>query len=36
MTAERSVSQSKLDDRIHEVLSKFELLSPFSAGYPVN
>ena len=36
MTAERSVSQSKLDERIHEVLSKFELLSPFSAGYPVN
>ena len=36
MTAERSVSQSKLDERIDEVLSKFELLSPFSAGYPVN
>ena len=25
-----------LDERIHAVLSEFKLLSPFSAGYPVN
>ena len=30
------MSQSDLDHRIHQVLSEFELLSPFSAGYPVN
>ena len=28
--------QSKLDERIHQVLSEFELISPFFAGYPVN
>ena len=30
------MSQSELDARIHQVRSEFELLSPFSAGYPVN
>ena len=30
------MSQSELDERIHQVLSEFKLLSPFSAGYPVN
>ena len=30
------MSQSELDHRIHQVISEFELLSPFSAGYPVN
>ena len=30
------MNQSKLDSRIHQVLSEFELLGPFSAGYPVN
>ncbi len=30
------MSQSKLDHRIHQVLNEFRLLSPFSAGYPVN
>ena len=30
------MSQAELDHRIHQVRSKFELLSPFSAGYPVN
>ena len=33
---EAPVSQSELDARIHQVRSEFELLSPFSAGYPVN
>ena len=28
--------QSELDHRIHQVLSEFEMLGPFSAGYPVN
>lgn len=36
MKVERPASQSKLDRRIHQVLSEFELLGPFSAGYPVN
>ena len=30
------VSQEELDRRVHEVLSGFELVGPFSAGYPVN
>ena len=30
------MSQTDIDERIHAVLSEFELLSPFSAGYPVN
>ena len=30
------MSQSELDRRIHQVRSEFELLGPFSAGYPVN
>ena len=30
------MSQAGLDHRIHQVLSEFELLGPFSAGYPVN
>ena len=30
------MSQAELDRRIHEVLSVFELVGPFSAGYPVN
>ena len=30
------MTQSELDERIHQVRSEFELLSPFSAGYPVN
>ncbi len=30
------MNQAKLDHRIHQVLSEFELLGPFSAGYPVN
>ena len=30
------MSESELDARIHQVRSEFELLSPFSAGYPVN
>ena len=30
------MSQSELDQRIEQVLSEFKLLSPFSAGYPVN
>ena len=30
------MSQSELNERIHQVLSEFKLLSPFSAGYPVN
>ena len=33
---ERPVSQAEIDRRIHEVLSVFELVGPFSAGYPVN
>ena len=33
---EASVNQAALDRRIHQVLSEFQLLSPFSAGYPVN
>ena len=33
---EPSITQSELDRRIHQVLSEFGLLSPFSAGYPVN
>ena len=36
MAAERPAGKSKLDHRIHQVLSEFELISPFSAGYPVN
>ena len=36
LTAERFVKQSELDHRIHQVLSEFELLGPFFAGYPVN
>ena len=32
----RSKNQSKLDERIHQVLSEFKLISPFFAGYPVN
>ena len=28
--------QSELDHRIHQVLSEFKLLGPFSAGYPTN
>ena len=31
-----SVSQAELDRRIHQVLSEFELVGPFFAGYPVN
>ncbi len=30
------MSQTDLDRRVHEVISEFELLSPFLAGYPVN
>ena len=30
------MSKAELDHRIHQVLSKFELLGPFFAGYPVN
>ena len=30
------VSQAELDHRIHQVLSEFQLVGPFSAGYPVN
>ena len=30
------VSQAELDRRIHQVLSEFELVGPFFAGYPVN
>ncbi len=30
------MSQEELDRRVHEVLSGFELVGPFSAGYPVN
>ena len=30
------MSQSELDSRIHQVVSEFQLLSPFFAGYPVN
>ena len=30
------MSQAELDHRIHQVLSEFQLLGPFSAGYPVN
>ena len=30
------MSQAELDRRIHEVLSEFELVGPFLAGYPVN
>ena len=30
------MKQSDLDQRIHQVLSEFKLLGPFSAGYPVN
>ena len=30
------MNQSELDHRIHRVLAEFKLLSPFSAGYPVN
>ena len=30
------MNQTELDDRIHQVLSEFQLLSPFFAGYPVN
>ena len=30
------MSQAELDQRIHATLSEFQLLSPFSAGYPVN
>ena len=30
------MSQTDIDERIHAVLSEFRLLSPFSAGYPVN
>ena len=33
---ERPVSQADLDHRIHQVLSEFEQVGPFSAGYPVN
>ena len=29
-------SQPEIDQRIHQVLSEFRLLGPFSAGYPVN
>ena len=32
----RHVSQAELDHRIHQVLSEFEIVGPFSAGYPVN
>ena len=34
--ADTSLNQAALDQRIHQVLSEFRLLSPFSAGYPVN
>ena len=30
------MGQSELDSRIRQVLGEFQLLSPFSAGYPVN
>ena len=30
------MEQSELADHIHQVLSEFELVSPFFAGYPVN
>ena len=30
------MSQAELDRRIHQVLSEFELVGPFFAGYPVN
>ncbi len=30
------MSQADLDRRVHQVLSEFELVGPFSAGYPVN
>ncbi len=30
------MSQTELDARIHQVLSEFRLVGPFSAGYPVN
>ena len=30
------MDQSELDHRIHQVLSEFELVGPFFAGYPVN
>ena len=30
------MDQTDIDERIHAVLSEFQLLSPFSAGYPVN
>ena len=30
------MKQSEIEDRIHRIKTEFELLSPFSAGYPVN
>ena len=30
------MNQEEIDLRIHQILSEFRLLSPFSAGYPVN
>ena len=32
----QSNNQAKLDERVHQVLSEFKLISPFFAGYPVN
>ncbi len=34
--AEPDARQAELDDRIRRVLGEFELVGPFSAGYPVN
>ncbi len=31
-----NLNQSDIDHRLHQVLSEFQLLGPFSAGYPVN
>ena len=30
------MNQTKIDERLHQVISEFQTLGPFSAGYPVN